>query len=89
MNSDEPIIEMVVVFKKKIPLEAAGKIMDAQGCPYREGMDSSRGKIYFYKTGPKFRVEVKQDEFQEFVKRLERLSEVYEVYKANWNIIKD
>jgi hypothetical protein len=80
---------MVVVFKKDIPLEIAKKVMDDQKRPYRTGMDSSRGKQYFYSTGPKFLVKVKSDEIQEFTEHFQSLSEVYEVYEADWKIIKD
>lgn len=89
MNSGNEVVEMVVVFKKSVPVEVATRIMDAQARAYSEGMDSSRGKIYFYKTGPKFRIKIKPDEVSEFSERLGRLSEVYEIYKANWKIVKD
>jgi hypothetical protein len=87
--SSNSIIDMVIVFKKEIPIEKAREIMEAQSCPYKEGMDSSRGKSYFYKTGPKFIAKIDREEVQKFIKQLESLSEVYEVYKADWNIIKD
>ena len=87
--SSNSIIDMVVVFKKEIPIEKAREIMETQNRPYKEGMDSSRGKSYFYKTGPKFIAKIDREEVQEFIKQLESLSEVYEVYKADWSIIKD
>jgi hypothetical protein len=41
-------IELVVVFKENIDLQNAQTIMDKTGINYRKGMDSSRGKGYFY-----------------------------------------
>ena len=89
MSTSNEVVEMIVVFKKIVPIEVASRIMDSLERPYNEGMDSSRGKIYFYKTGPKFRVKITPDEVPEFTEHLGRLSEVYEIYKANWNIVKD
>lgn len=47
-------IELIAVFKKEIDLPAAQTILQKTGTTYRKGMDSSRGKLYFYSTGPKF-----------------------------------
>ncbi|HSY60711.1 MAG TPA: hypothetical protein VK796_02495, partial [Cytophaga sp.] len=47
-------IELIVVFKEGVGLRSAQAILDRSGVKYREGMDSSRGKLYFYSTGPKF-----------------------------------
>ncbi len=85
----EATIELVVVFKKGISPEEAEATMRSLGRPFREGMDSSRGKIYFYSTGPKFRLPVSPDEAPALTKRLGKMRQVYEVYKADWNIVKD
>jgi hypothetical protein len=63
--------------------------LDEQGQPYRTGMDSSRGKHYFYSTGPKFLVDVQKDKISKFMEDLNSQSEIHEVYKADWNILKD
>ena len=94
MNNQEPLgkitmIDMVVVFKKEIVEDHAEKIMESFNYSYRKGMDSSRGKIYFYKTGPKFIVEIRTANRDSFIAQVEKCIEVYEVYQADWKIIKD
>jgi len=54
-------------------------------------MDSSRGKIYFYSTGPKYIVTFK-DEDQKYSferKNYFFLPEIHEIYEPDWDIQKD
>ena len=79
------MIDIVIVFKKDITHDQAKMIMDRFNLIYHEGMDSSRGKSYFYKTGPKIEPEQKKS----LISKLNKYTEIYEVYLANWKIIKD
>lgn len=83
------LVEIIVVFKKEVSPATAKEIMEKIGNPYREGMDSSRGKIYFYKTGSKFIMHVSKDEKTALMKKLSKFPEIYEVYEPNWDIRKD
>jgi hypothetical protein len=83
-------IELIVVFKKDIGLKAARAILDKSGIKYREGMDSSRGKLYFYKTGPKFILTFEtKAEREKFTSAYENAEEVYELYILDWTKQKD
>ncbi len=83
-------IELVVVFKKEVELTVAEQFLDSTGIPYREGMDSSRGKLYFYKTGEKFILTFEtSDQREKFMTTHEGSELIYEIYKPNWNIQKD
>lgn len=83
-------ISVVVVFKKEISEKAANAIMDNLEYPHWEGMDSSKGKKYFYKTGKKFFLLFPSEkEKKEVLKELKRIKEIYEIYIPDWNIIKD
>lgn len=49
-----------------------------------------RGKLYFYKTGPKFILTFETEQKSEqFVAEYENKEEVYEIYKPDWKIMKD
>ncbi len=87
----DPVLdsELVIVFKKEISNTAAKQIMNRIGNDYRPGMDSSRGKTYFYKTGPKFIVNIDRDRKSSEISRLKKINEVYEVYEPDWKIQKD
>lgn len=87
-NSASPK-EIIVVFQKIISKEQALKIMTAFQAPYREGMDSSRGKKYFYSTGPKFIVKVVSEKLANFLKGCAEIKEIHECYVADWDVIKD
>ena len=52
MKQDE--IELILVFKKEISLQKAQIILDKMEVKYIEGIDSSKGMIYVFNTGPKF-----------------------------------
>ena len=64
--------------------------MDTTEVKYREGMDSSKGKIYFYKTGPKFILTFEtEQEKNKFEREYQSLKEIYETYSPDWEIRKD
>jgi hypothetical protein len=69
---------------------ASYKVMQYTDYPFWEGMDSSKRKAYFYKTGEKYHVIFpSEEEKQNFIQYLKNKPEIYEVYKADWNIRKD
>lgn len=83
--------ESIVVFKKNITDEAAENWMKSINVTYRKGMDSSRGKIYFYSTGPKYIIKF-TDEAQKQSFNMEHydfLPEIHEIYTADWDKAKD
>jgi len=92
-NSDkvnERKSELIIVFKKTTSSELAKKILDDSKVKYRTGMDSSKGKGYFYKTGDKFILTFKTNkEKKEFLSKYEKKDEIYEIYTPSWNIRKD
>ena len=83
--------ELIIVFKKSVSEEKSLEMIQSFGFPFREGMDSSRGKIYFYSTGEKYILTFKDaDELMAFrMKRHQFLSEVHEIYEPDWDIQKD
>ena len=83
------MIDIVIVFKKDITHEQAKMIMDRFNLIYHEGMDSSRGKKYFYRTGPKFIAKIEPQQQKSLISKLNKYTEIYEVYQADWKIIKD
>ncbi|HEY5370763.1 MAG TPA: hypothetical protein VIJ75_17390 [Hanamia sp.] len=83
-------IELILVFKKEIGLRKAQNILKEIGAKYREGMDSSRGKKYFYNTGPKFILTFETaEEKNKFESKYQGLTEVHEIYAPDWGIQKD
>ena len=81
---------LVVVFKKEVKLDKAKEIMAANASEFHEGMDSSRGKHYFYQTGPKFIAYFyDKDSFEKFQQNMEDESVIYEIYEPDWHIHKD
>lgn len=83
------MVDIVIVFNKDITNDQAKKIMDKFNLIYREGMDTSRGKNYFYKTGPKFIAEIEPNRSNSLIAKISKYTEIYEVYQADWKIIKD
>lgn len=86
----EEKIELIAVFKKEVSEEAAQAVLNEFGVAYRQGMDSSRGKIYFYSTGPKFILTFASErERKKFVSGIKRREEIYELYIPDWGKRKD
>lgn len=82
--------ELIVVFKKDITIEDAAMKLDEFYIQHRQGMDSSRGKAYFYETGPKFIVTFDtHNEKETFIANCQQLPGIYEIYIPNWDINKD
>lgn len=81
--------EYIVVFKKDISENTAATLMKDSHFNYSAGADSSKGKVYFYSTGPKFRVVVNNSDTEKFNLYFKSKSEIHEIYKANWNLTKD
>ena len=83
-------IELIVVFKKDIDLQNAQAILNNTGVKYREGMDSSRGKLYYYSTGPKFILAFETEQRKELINsEFENMIEIHEVYTPDWDKCKD
>ena len=82
--------ELIIVFRQGVSLEKGAEILRAAQVNYREGMDSSRGKAYFYRTGPKFILTfASASEKEKFREQYEQLQGVYEIYLPDWNMRKD
>lgn len=89
-NVTVQLSELIVVFKKDIELQKAVEILNRSGVEYREGIDSSRGKQYFYSTGPKFIVTFNTEEEKEkFLSEYKNKEEIHEIYVPDWTIQKD
>lgn len=83
-------IESIVVFEKNITSENAEVFLKELKSNYREGMDSSRGKAYFHETGPKFIISfLTLDEKEKFISYCQNMTEIYEIYTPNWDVLKD
>jgi hypothetical protein len=53
-------------------------------------MDSSRGKLYWYNTGPKFIVTFTTEAEKESLNaEFEKMNEIHEVYTPDWDKCKD
>jgi len=83
--------ELIIVFKKDVAEEQSLKLMESFHVQFRKGMDSSKGKIYFYATGEKYIVTFGNTEEQsEFEKKRYQFSlEIHQIYTPDWNIQKD
>lgn len=83
-------IELILVFKKDVSLKKAKTFLNNTSIPYGEGMDSSRGKIYFYNTGPKFILTFEtEQERNQFELEYQNSEEIHEIYIPDWKIQKD
>jgi hypothetical protein len=81
---------LVMVFKKEIAKNTTQAIMEATKYPYWEGMDSSKGKVYFSKTGEKYHILFPNDtELKAFQEKYKNTREIYEIYIPDWEIQKD
>lgn len=86
--TDKP--ELIVVFKKDVVRENAHALLITTGIPFRKGMDSSRGKIYFYATGPKFILTFETSQQREkFILDYQDSENIHELYEPDWKIQKD
>jgi hypothetical protein len=89
MNQHEKI-ELVAVFKKAIQLKQAQELLEETGVRYRKGMDSSRGKLYFYSTGPKFILTFEsQPDKETFIAQYAQMEAFHEIYTPDWTKHKD
>ncbi len=83
--------ELIVVFKKDVSDERTLEIINSFGVKYRKGMDSSKGKIYFYSTGEKyiltFATEEEKDKFS--WKHHQFMLEIHQIYEPDWDKQKD
>ena len=82
-------IDMVVVFNKNVPIEKASSIMFEHEYIFIEGMDSSKGKKYFQETGPKYIVKVPKEKIDAFNAEMKPVTQIYEIYRADYSVIKD
>ncbi|MDO1451457.1 hypothetical protein Q0590_34605 [Rhodocytophaga aerolata] len=83
-------IELVAVFKKDIQLSQAQELLDKTGISYRKGMDSSKGKLYFYSTGPKFILTFEsQADKETFIAQHAKKEAFHELYTPDWTKQKD
>ncbi len=91
MSTREEKNELVIVFKKAVSEEEALKKMNSFEVNFRKGMDSSKGKIYFYNTGSKYIISFENQEQKEKFQyqHYEFLSEIHQIYEPDWDICKD
>ncbi len=91
MAKEHPENELVVVFKKTVTEQQASDLIKSWNVKAREGMDSSRGKLYFYATGDKYILTFDNyDALMDFRGRhYQFLTEVHEIYYADWDKQKD
>lgn len=83
-------VELMIVFKKEVPMQKAKAILYKSRVKYRERMDSSRGKIYFYRTGPKFVLTFNTlSDKKYFISTHKETKEIFELYTPDWCIQKD
>ena len=82
-------IDMVVVFNKNVPIEKASSIMFEHEYIFLEGMDSSKGKRYFQETGPKYIVKVPKEKIEAFNSEMKTITQIYEIYRADYSVTKD
>jgi len=81
--------ELAVTFKKQARRQEAEEVLQAYNLPFREGADSSRGKMYYYNTGPKFILHVPKDKLTAVAAELKKHPLVFEVYEPDWTKQKD
>ncbi len=82
--------QRILVFNKNVSPDLALKQLSGKDIYFLEGMDSSRGKNYFYSTGPKFILNFfSQASMLSFEKVIKKDPLVYEIYPPHWEIQKD
>jgi len=86
-----PEHQLVVVFKNNVTEEQSKAMVASWNVKFHNGMDSSRGKLYFYATGEKYLLTFNSDdELMDFRRlRYQFLPEIHEIYTPNWDIQKD
>jgi hypothetical protein len=84
-----PPAAMIVVFNKNVPDARAAELLTALGWPFHSGSDSSRGKVYFYAHGPQFTVRVPPADIGRFTAQTKTRREIFETYRANYDVQKD
>ncbi|MCK7556811.1 hypothetical protein MKQ70_18015 [Chitinophaga sedimenti] len=62
-------LALIAVFKKEVEAASAEAMLSGLQVKYRKGMDSSRGKLYFYSTGPKFILTFETEADKERIRR--------------------
>lgn len=83
-------LALIAVFKKEVEAASAEAMLSGLQVKYRKGMDSSRGKLYFYSTGPKFILTFETEADKERIRRaLDDAGELHEVYEPDWDKCKD
>lgn len=83
-------MDLIVVFKKDVSEEKSDSLLrQYNNISFKSGMDSSRGKSYFYSTGPKYIVSIEDNEAENYIKHLTSNPYVHEIYEADWTIEKD
>jgi len=86
-------IDICIVFKKDtknskaILEEILAKLPEINAV--RTGSDSSRGKIYFYKTGDKYTITTSIKNLSIVKKKFYKNPLIHEVYQADYKILKD
>jgi len=83
--------ELIIVFKKNVHEDESERIMKSWNVKYRSGMDSSRGKIYFYATGEKYIVTFDDDDDKMKFRynQYQFLPQIHQIYEPDWDIQKD
>jgi len=84
-------LELIIVFKKDVSEEKEQEILQSFGVKFRSGMDSSKGKIYFYSTGGKYILTFNDDDAKlDFMRKgYQFMLEIHQIYEPNWDIQKD
>lgn len=82
-------VELVVYFQKGVTEDQAALRLRALGHPFHTGADSSKGKEYFYASGPPFIVNVPVSALDAFTEACAKLPAVKEVYEADKSVQKD
>lgn len=90
-DKKHPEHELIIVFKQNVTEEQSNAIVASWNVKFRTGMDSSRGKLYFYATGEKYILTfTSDDELMNFRRlRYQFLPEIHEIYTPDWEIQKD
>ncbi len=87
------LVDICVVFKKEHSIDTKSNYLYLEFLTdvlfVSSGIDSSRGKGYFYKTGDKWTVNVLEPDKEKILKKLNNSDRIYEAYVADYSIKKD